>query len=102
MVVLTATAHGCGGESEEPQSQEEGVDCSACTLEQVCWNAEDYDGSIVGGCIDLPSACREDRTCDCVDASSDDICRAAGGIDAFPLCSEFEEEPVVRCTITLG
>ena len=101
LVVLMAVAQGCSGDSEEPSSPE-AFDCGACTLEQVCWEAEDYDGTMKGGCMELPSACREDRTCDCIEASSENICKEAGGVNGFPLCRVSDEEPVVNCTITLG
>ena len=92
---------GCDGEPSESQAPE-GFDCAVCTLDEMCWEAEDYDGSLVGGCMDLPSDCRDDPSCDCINASSEDFCGSVGGIANGNPCRVVEDRPLVHCVITLG
>ena len=102
MLALTAVAHGCGGETEAKPPSSEAVDCSLCTLEQVCWDGRHYDGDAVGGCLELQSECLDDRTCECINAAGGDICRHVGGTTNSNACRVVDGEPVVNCVMDLG
>ena len=97
---LLLAPFGCGETTESEAS--EPFDCAACTLDEMCWEAEDYDGSLVGGCLDLPSDCRDDPSCECINASSEDFCHSVGGIANSDPCRVVEGRPLVHCVITLG
>jgi len=101
MVGLAAGALvGCGGGVAAEESPfPGGVDCESCSGEELCTYSTDYDGVVSGGCADLPSDCSSDRSCDCVNASSEAVC----GGDAFQNpCETIEDVPVVDCVTTLG
>lgn len=78
------------------------LDCGQCSSDQVCWYTTDVDGDFDrGGCLDLPTECVDDKSCDCIDAVGDwAVCDQIGGVNQT--CEPIEETPVVFCSTLLG
>ena len=81
------------------------LDCSGCTGDQLCWYTTDFDGSLSeSGCLPWPAACDADRSCACVNASTEsgEGCDAMGYVQNSGACALEDAEPVLYCVSTLG
>lgn len=98
ITVFGAWAFACG--DPEPS-----LDCSGCSEDELCWYTTDFDGSLSGsGCIAWPAACADDRSCECVNASTGtgEGCDTMGYVQNSNACAIEESEPVLYCVSTLG
>jgi hypothetical protein len=94
---------GCGGSPTPVSPFPGGIDCEACSDQELCWFTYDEEGAVSGGgCLDLPADCEDDRTCDCVNASQESVCDQAGWIQNGDACQTIEGQPVLECISTLG
>lgn len=91
---------GCGDGEDTPFPGD--IDCASCSDAQACWYTRDFDGEVSdGGCVDLPAACAEDRTCGCIDAAEEKTCEE-GMEQNSNACESIDGIPVVECVSTLG
>ncbi|MEM1025760.1 MAG: hypothetical protein AAGJ19_18945 [Myxococcota bacterium] len=93
----------CGDEEPNPD-QKLVVDCSPCGLTELCWYTRDFDNRVSDfGCLDLPAACIEDRSCACISTQPPTLCDEAGGAQNSNACElSDDEEPLLFCVTTLG
>lgn len=116
LVAWTLSLVACGGEAEDGGSGgsaatggnsgsglPHGIDCSACSEQQVCWYTLDYDGSVDRvGCLALPVECPEPADCDCINTVEEQVCDQVGWVQNGNACSTHDSVAVVECISTLG